>query len=135
MPGGRHQFILGLVVRQMRESGFRVFCVDGRFVGKLGEEVRIPPRILHHRPDALGLSLGGVLCIGEAKTESDIGTRRTRRQIQDFVGLDFNDQACQVILGVPRTSEEAVKRLLAQLDIAGSPNLHVLYVPEEIINE
>jgi hypothetical protein len=134
MAGRRHQFILGLVIRQMRGHGFSVFYADGKFAGGFGQETPIPPQIMRHRPDAVGISHEGVLCIGEAKTETDIQTNRTREQVQDFTAFSFNGQPCQVIIGVPKSAEEATRRMLVRLSIEGRPNLQILYVPEEIIN-
>ena len=59
MATKKHQFILGLVIKKMKEEGFDVINVDGNYPGLFGEKLSLPPTILHHRPDALGVKEDG----------------------------------------------------------------------------
>ena len=135
MAGMRHQFIMGLVIRNMREFGCRIKFVDGKYIVHYGEQIRIPPKVLRHRPDILGLTDSGQICIGEAKTESDINSLRTKEQISDFTRLELNGMPCEVFIGVPSMVRERFNNTLLVLGLANYPHLHILYVPEEIINE
>ncbi len=134
MARNRHQFILGLVIRKMREEGATVYGVDGDYPGLLGEDVSVPPQILRHRPDAIGVMADGQICIGEAKTENDIENSRTYEQLQDFSSVEFSGKLCEVFIGIPQTAEGPFNRSLDRWGLKGAENIHLLIVPEEIIN-
>lgn len=135
VAGEKHQFILGLVIRKMREDGATIHSVNGNYPGLFGEKTSLPPQILRHRPDAIGVKDNGQLCIGEAKTESDIANTRTYEQLQDFTTVVLNGSRCEVFVGVPQSSEETFKKSIERTGLKGCENLHVLYVPDEIIND
>lgn len=135
MAGNRHQFILGLVIKKMREEGICVSCVDGPYPGLLGESVPLPPTILRHRPDAVGIRDNGQICVGEAKTENDISNNRTYAQLQDFTSIELNGSKCEVYVGIPQSGKDVFIRSLKRTGLADQNNLHVLYVPDEIIND
>jgi hypothetical protein len=134
MAGNRHQFILGLVIKKMREEGASILGVDGNYPGMFGEKISVPPQIMRHRPDAIGLTCDGQIFIGEAKTESDIANHRTYEQIQDFSSTELNGKLCEVFIGIPYTGEELFNRSLEKLGLRGVQNIHVLVIPDEIIN-
>ena len=135
MAGSRHQFILGLVIKKMREEGVTVYGIDGNYPGLFGENISLPPQILRHRPDAIGVKADGQICIGEAKTENDIENNRTYEQLQDFSSVEMNGKLCDVFVGVPQTGEDLFNRTLARWGLRESQNIHLLFVPDEIINE
>ena len=135
MAGNRHQFILGLVIKKMREEGVTVYGIDGNYPGLFGENISLPPQILRHRPDAIGVKADGQICIGEAKTENDIENNRTYEQLQDFSSIEMNGKLCDVFVGVPQTGEDLFNRTLARWGLRESQNIHLLFVPDEIINE
>lgn len=134
MAGTRHQFILGLVVKLMREQEISIVGVDGDYPGLFGEKIAMPPQILRHRPDIIGIRKNGQICIGEAKTENDVTNSRTYAQIQDFSSVELNGQHCDVFIGVPKSSEEIFKKSMKRLGLLGCSNITALYIPEEIIN-
>ena len=134
MASATHQFILGLVIRSMRRYGAEIHGIHGNYPGKLGQPVPVPPEIERHKPDTLGLTLDGVLCTGDAKTESDIQSKRTAEQIADFCGFSFMGKPCEVFIGIPSSSEAALKRVLRKHGLDHCLNLHVILVPDEIIN-
>lgn len=134
MAGDRHQFILGLVIRKMREEGASIYQVDGSYPGLLGERLPLPPAILRHRPDALGQKPDAQICIGEAKTEGDISTARTHEEIIDFATVELNGRACQVIIGIPMSARAEFARGLERIGMSGRPNVHILYIPEELFD-
>jgi hypothetical protein len=135
MAGAKHQFILGLVVKLMREQGITIIGVDGNYPGLFGEKATIPPQILRHRPDIIGVRGNGQICIGEAKTENDITNSRTYSQIQDFTSVELNNQNCDVFIGIPKSSEELFRKSMIKLGLLECGNITVLYIPEELIND
>jgi hypothetical protein len=135
VAGERHQFILGLVVKKMREEGAVIHNIDGDYPGLFGEKIPLPPQVLRHRPDAIGIKSNGQLCIGEAKTESDILSLRTYEQLQDFTSIELNGIKCDVFIGIPQSSESNFRRRLEKTGLKECDNLHVLYIPDEIIND
>lgn len=135
MAGNRHQFILGLVIKKMREDGATIYGVDGNYPGLLGETISLPPQIMRHRPDAIGVKGDGQICIGEAKTENDIANNRTYEQLQDFSYVELNGKSCEVFVGVPQSGEDIFSRSLERWGLKESQNIHVLFVPDDIIND
>lgn len=135
MAGNRHQFILGLVVKKMREEGAELYGIDGNYPGLFGEKVPLPPQILRHRPDAIGTKSNGQLYIGEAKTEGDILNTRTYEQLIDFTSVEVNGSKCEVIVGVPKSGENNFKKSLEKTGLKECNNLHVLYIPDELIHD
>lgn len=119
----------------MREEGITIYGIDGNYPGLFGENISLPPQILRHRPDAIGVKADGQICIGEAKTENDIENNRTYEQLLDFSSVEMNGKLCDVFVGVPQTGEDLFNRTLARWGLRESQNIHVLFVPDEIINE
>ena len=134
MAGKQHQFILGLLVKQMRMEGFKVFFIEGNFIGQLPGHTKIPPNVFRHRPDAIGVSHTGQVCIADAKTTSDIHSKRTREQIKDYTEVELNGMPCEVFIGVPADAGDEVMSLLRRLSLDNYPHIHTLRVPNEIIN-
>jgi hypothetical protein len=135
VAGIRHQFILGLVIKKMREEEATVYGVDGNYPGLFGEQISLPPQIMRHRPDAIGVKKDGQICIGEAKTENDISNTRTYEQLQDFSSTELNGKLCEVFVGIPQSGEESFNRSLEKWGLKGTQNIYVLVVPDEIIND
>jgi hypothetical protein len=135
VAGLRHQFILGLVIRKMKEQGVNVYGVDGNYPGLFGEQIPLPPQIMRHRPDAIGVKSDGQICIGEAKTENDISNTRTYEQLQDFSSTELNGKLCEVFVGIPQSGEETFNKSLKKWGLKESQNISVLVVPDEIIND
>jgi hypothetical protein len=119
----------------MRDEGASIYGIDGNYPGLFGEKISLPPQIMRHRPDAIGLKADGQVFIGEAKTEQDISNNRTYEQIQDFSSIELNGKLCEVFIGVPLACEEHFNRSMKRLGLKGAPNIHVLVIPNEIINE
>ncbi|MEW5815100.1 MAG: hypothetical protein AB1798_06850 [Spirochaetota bacterium] len=115
--------------------GATVYAVDGHYPGLFGEHVSLPPQILRHRPDAIGVKADGQVCIGEAKTENDIENKRTYEQLQDFSTAELRGRICEVFIGIPQPAEDLFNRTLERWGLKESQNIHVLFVPDEIIND
>jgi hypothetical protein len=135
VAGIRHQFILGLVIKKMREEGATIYGIDGNYPGLFGEQVSLPPQIMRHRPDAIGVKRDGQICIGEAKTENDISNIRTYEQLQDFSSTELNGKLCEVFIGLPQIGADLFNKSLDKWGLKGSQNIHILVVPDEIIND
>lgn len=134
MAGFRHQFILGLLVKLMREQGICIIGVDGNYPGLFGEKMTMPPQILRHRPDIIGIRATGQICIGEAKTENDITNSRTYSQLQDFTSIELNGQYCDVFVGIPKSSAELFKKIMIKHGLINYVNITIFCVPEELFN-
>jgi hypothetical protein len=135
MAGKQHQFIIGLINRKICKYGFSVVFIDGHVSGAFDKKYKLPPKILRHRPDVIGINDKGYICIGEAKTKDDIFSRRTKEELLDFSSFEFNGKVCLFIIGVPKSSQENIENVLKELDIHGNRNIEILAVPDEIINE
>jgi hypothetical protein len=135
VAGNKHQFILGLIIKWIREEGAAIYGVDGNYPGLFGEKISLPSQILRHRPDAIGVKPDGQICIGEAKSENDIENNRTYEQLQDFSSVEMNGKLCEVFIGVPQIGEAIFNKSLERWGLKGAQNIHVLFVPDEIIND
>lgn len=135
MSSNKHQFILGLVIKMMREAGITIYGIDGSYPGLFGEKIQIPPQILRHRPDAIGVRNEGQVCIGEAKTKNDLTNTRTYEQLQDFASTEINGKLCEVFVGIPKSSEDVFSKVLGKTGLKDIENLHLLCVPDELIND
>jgi D-alanyl-D-alanine carboxypeptidase len=135
MATKRHQFILGLLVKKMREIGCKITAIDGDYPGMFGEDLPTPPTILRHRPDIIAVKVDGQICIGEAKTEDDIDTQRTLEQLQDFGNLKLNGKLCEVFIGIPKSSKLRFQKILTSVNLDSARNIHPFFIPDDIINE
>jgi hypothetical protein len=135
MASRQHQFIIGLINRKICEYGFTVVFIDGHVSGAFDKKYELPPKILRHRPDVIGINDKGHVCIGEAKTKDDIVNNRTKEELLDFSNYEFNGNRCLFIIGVPKSSQEILENVLRRLELYNNGNIEVLSVPDEIINE
>jgi hypothetical protein len=135
MASDKHQFILGLVVKRMRTEGATIFAVDGNYAGLLGEKVSMPPQILRHRPDVIGVKSDGQILIGEAKTENDITNKRTYEQLKDFSSSELNGNSCEVFVGIPRSAVDVFNKCLTNWGLDHFQNIHLIIVPDTLIND
>lgn len=135
MAGKKHQFILGLIIKKIRDDGFTIISIDGNTSGSFNIKTDLPPKILRHRPDVIAINESGQICIGEAKTENDIRNARTTEELIDYTSIELNGKSCYVIIGIPQESITEMNRLLKRIGIYNLSNVYVLHVPNEIINE
>jgi hypothetical protein len=135
MAGPEHQFILGLIIRQARMAGFTIFFAEGKYISESSITVEtLSPKVLRHRPDAVGVALTGQVCIIDAKTLSDLHSKRTAEQIEDFTNVELNGLPCEVFLGIPADAEAILLTLLEKLALKDNPRIHILRVPRELMN-
>jgi hypothetical protein len=135
MAGKQHQFIIGLINRKICEYGYRIAFIDGHVSGVFGKKYKLPPKIIRHRPDVIGINDKGFICIGEAKTKDDIFNNRTKAEFLDFSNYIFNGQKCILIIGVPKSSKDDLYKVLSELGIQDNDNIEILLIPDEIIND
>jgi len=135
MASKSHQMIAGLIVRKMREKGFRIVSFDGDEALINCTPLKIPPRVGRHRPDVIGVDLKSKrICIGEAKTPQDLDSKRTKEQLRDYAYLitDFKSRF-EFIIGIQKSSENKVKRILRELGIENSKDVSYVWIPEELL--
>lgn len=134
MPTRQHQRILALVLKRMKVLGFSVVAIDGRTEAIAPAAAPRPQAFGRHRPDALGCSADGGLCIGEAKTADDLGSPHTREQLEDYLTVHGSDYPL-VLLGYPRSADPSVRRLLDAIGATDCPQLELIPVPDELLHD
>lgn len=132
-----HQTILGLVARKIRQEGYEIVCFDGNEKLVSNVSLNIPPTIKRHRPDIVGYNFqDSKICIGEAKTCSDIRSDRTKEQLLDFSKtITSSGKTIKLIIGIPQSGEKDLARLLHELNILKNPNVSYIQVPDELLEE
>jgi hypothetical protein len=135
MASSAHQFIMGLVIKAMQDADCKIIAMDGKYPGLLGECLPLPPQVTRHRPDVVAIHRNQQVCLGEAKTGRDVASVRTREQLNDFTNVQVNGLACDVYVGVPGSSRVTFDHMLRTEGLDRCENLHVLYIPDEIIND
>jgi len=127
-----HEFIVKCLVMKMRELGIEIIAFDGDWRKISTIKLKTPPIIKRHRPDVLGLHYhSNELCIGEAKTQNDLHSERTKEQLVDFSSIDN----CIFIIGIPKTAEMALLNLLGDLRIALSSSVQYIKISEDLYPE
>lgn len=132
-----HQKISGLIIRKMRQKRYEIVSFDGR--EKIVEDInlRIPPTVVRHRPDIIGINLAnGKLCIGEAKTAADLATIRTQEQFLDFSKVITKEgDSVELIIGIPQSGEADLIALLKKLNLSSKPNVSYVWIPDNLLDE
>jgi hypothetical protein len=131
-----HELIVAMVARYVRQQGYALVALECSLSWLFGESFRLPPSILLHRPDVLGVRKQvPFVCIGEGKTRGDIRTTRTRRQLRDFAETRIGENAvcCEVVVGIPADSQSTFSRVLAGLKIPPE-RIKVIPVPRPLFN-
>lgn len=125
MPSQKHQFIVDCIIRKMRLYGFEPVSLDGK--STLVSSLKIPCKIIHHRPDVIGIDQENNLCIGEAKTENDIVSNRTKEQIRDY-----NEANVYALFGCPKSTYPTMIKIIKKLTLNNGRNV-VLKIPDELM--
>jgi hypothetical protein len=75
-----------------------------------------PPRIEGHMPDVFATDVPTTrTLVGEAKTQADLETDHSRRQISAFLDYLSKTSGGMLILAVPMTARATARRLLVEL--------------------
>lgn len=133
MPSIVHQFITICLIRKMKEKGYEIIAFNGDYTKIDTIAYKIPPQILRHRPDILGIKRETLnLCIGEAKTTNDLFSKRTKDQLVDYFYIISSSlfHNCELIIGIPQKAEEILKNLLNNLGLMNANNISYLLIPE-----
>lgn len=134
-PTKEHELIVAMVARYMRKRGYELVALDCSLSWLFGDSFRLPPSIVLHRPDVLGVRKEApFVCIGEGKTQNDIRSARTRRQLKDFAEASVGEtgMSCEVIVGIPADCEGALGQVLSSLGI-GPKRIKVISVPRPLL--
>lgn len=133
MASEKHDFIVSSIVRKIRQDGFKVIYLDGKYQDIDTEKFNIPPKIINHKPDVIGEKESIFFCIGEAKTKNDLPAERTKNQIIDFLTIVRLNSGNKLIIGIPLNAKEDLEKLLIELGLAGQKQIEIIYIPEELL--
>ncbi len=133
MASAKHDFIVSAIVRRIRQDGFKVIYLDGKYKDIGTKELDIPPKIVNHKPDVIGGKENMSFCIGEAKTENDLFTSRTKNQIIDFLTVVRLNSESRLVIGIPLGSKRDLEKLLRELRVMNQKQIETIYVPEELL--
>jgi len=133
MASERHNFIVSAIARKIKQTGFKIIYLDGKYQDVGTGEFGIPPKIIHHRPDVIGERENEIFCIGEAKTQNDLHSDRTKNQIIDFLTLVRLNPDNKLIIGIPLSAKPDMQRLLHKLGLSLQRQIEIIYVPEELM--
>ena len=133
MVSERHNFIVSAIARKIRQDGFRIIYLDGKYQDIDTEKFGIPPKIINHKPDVVGEKEGIFFCIGEAKTKNDLLTERTKNQIIDFLKIVRLNHGNKLFIGIPLNAKDDLEKLLITLAITNQNQIEIIYIPEELL--
>ena len=123
-----------MVARYVRERGYELVALDCSLSWLFGDSFRLPPSIILHRPDVLGVRKEApFICIGEGKTQNDLHSTRTRRQLKDFVEATVSGtgMGCEVIVGIPANCMTVLEQVLGSLGVRPG-RIKVIPVPNPL---
>ena len=138
MPTKMHEMLIGLISRKMNEKGYIIVAYDGSFLKYYNDPVPLPPIIGRHRPDIIGINtFEKIICIGEAKTDNDLKSKRTENQLIDFSTLTKKEKyyRYEIIIGIPYNSKECLIKLLEKLNINLNDRISYLTLPKELVDD
>ncbi|MBI3486492.1 hypothetical protein HY025_06195 [Candidatus Daviesbacteria bacterium] len=133
MASEKHNFIISAIARKIRQDGFKVIYLDGKYQDINIKKLDIPPKIINHKPDIIGVKESTFFCIGEAKTRSDIFSKRTINQISDFVEIVRLNSENKLFIGIPLDAKDDLERLLSKLGFASDKQIKIIHIPEELL--
>jgi hypothetical protein len=132
-----HDLITAMVARYVQQQGYELVALDCSLDWLFGDSFRLPPSIIIHRPDVLGVrDRTPFVCIGEAKTRGDMRSARTRQQLKDFAQASAGKTAaaCEVVVGIPSDCQTILDSLINSLGIAPG-RITVIAVPRPLLEE
>jgi len=135
MASRAHQLIIGLIVRKMRSDGYEIVSFDGNESLITDISINAPLTIKRHRPDVIGVDIKNKkICIGEAKTDSDLTSKRTKEQFIDYSNLSTKSGGlCELVIGIPQSSESRLKEILLDLGLIKKSNISLIWMPDEFL--
>jgi len=133
MASEKHNFIVSAIARKIRQDGFRIIYLEGKYQDIDTKKSDIPPKIINHKPDIIGEKDNMFFCIGEAKTKTDIFSERTKNQIIDFLTIVRLSYGNKLVLGIPLNAKENLEKLLIELGIVNQKQIEIIRIPEELL--
>jgi hypothetical protein len=133
MASEKHNFIVSAIARKIRQDGFRIIYLEGKYQDIDTKKFDIPPKIINHKPDIIGEKDNMFFCIGEAKTKTDIFSERTKNQIIDFLTIVRLSYGNKLVLGIPLNAKENLEKLLIELGIVNQKQIEIIRIPEELL--
>ncbi len=133
MASEKHNFIVAAIARKIRQDGFRIIYLDGKYQDINTKKFDIPPKIINHKPDVIGEKEGIFFCVGEAKTRNDIFSERTKNQITDFFTIVRLNSGNRLVIGIPLNAKKDLENLLLKLGLANQKQIEIIYIPEELL--
>ena len=125
--------MVSALARKIRQYGFRILYFDGKYQHIHSSKFEMPPKIIEHKPDIVGVKGDDYFCIGEAKTSSDIFSKRTRTQIADFLMLVKTNPGNKLLLGIPIKSKNDLQYLLTKLGYQYENQIEIMYFPDKLL--
>lgn len=138
-PSTVHQTLVMWAIRKMQADGFVPVACDG-IVPQFDCERRLhpPPNLGGLRPDALAFSpLRSCFAFAEAKTEDDLHSDHTRRQLRRYAVVIANScvrNSC-LYISIPRSAAMALDRLLQDVGLLTAKQIRRLHIPDCLIEE
>ena len=133
MASEQHNFIVSAIARKIRQDGFRVIYLDGKYQDINTEKFDIPPKIINHKPDVIGEKDSIFFYVGEAKTRNDIFSERTKNQIIDFLTIVRLNSGNKLVLGIPLNAKEDLEKLFIKLGLVNQKQIEIIYIPGELL--
>lgn len=138
-PSTAHQTLVMWAIRKMQADGFVPMACDGN-VPQFDDERRFhcPPNLGGLRPDAFAFSpLINSFAFAEAKTEDDIDSDHTRRQLRRYAAVisDSRLQGSRVYIAIPRSAAMALDRVLRNVGLVTARQVRRLHIPDCLIEE
>ena len=128
----KHDRLVLLLSRKMRLDGFKIVAYEGKRLPGFPEELPMP--IIRHRPDIIGITRGKI-AIGEAKTASDLNSRRTREQILDFYNAKTKSgNSMLVYIAITKEARSKLESILDRFSLIQKTRIKILEVPELLLN-
>ena len=99
--------------------------------------IAIPPVLQSIRPDVLAVAPGrNSFAVGEAKTEDDLYSAHSLRQLEVLDTLaQVKGWSGKIYIAVPRSAVRTLDTALAKAGLAGSRTLIRLHIPDCLISE
>ncbi len=135
MPSNTHRIIATLLAKKIRNEGYHVVCFDDNPKDVSDLKLYMPPKIVRHRPDVVGVDPeSGNLIIGEAKSSKDLSSKRTKEQLLDFSKSKINDsESIRLIVGIPLSCEKKLEKILSQQGLLDRKNIDILKIPDRLL--
>jgi hypothetical protein len=130
MASDVHKRLVQLLIPRIVGLGYRIVACDQRYPVFMEERPVVPPTISRHSPDIIGArDLDPILCVGEAKTAGDVGSKRSREQLADFAGTPD----CMVIVAVPSSALGLLQSVMSMEGITIGSRFECMAVPDELL--